>query len=164
MSIRATFPLVAAVLLSPGTRAIESPPHPHLFFLLLDDYGWANWGYHSPGSPEVVTPNLDALAASGVVLERHYVHKFCSPTRSALQTGRSPIHVNVLNSPLNQHNPGDPVSGFQGAPRNMTGIAEKLKSAGYATHMAVRARASPPRSAPRVRTRALTAVCRNAPL
>ena len=101
--------------------------------LLIDDYGWANLGVHSPNSSEVVTPNLDALAASGVLLERHYVHKFCSPTRSALQTGRSPIHVNVLNSPLSQHNPRDPMGGFQGAPRNMTGIAEKLRGAGYQT-------------------------------
>jgi arylsulfatase B len=104
-------------------------------FLLIDDWGWANWGHHSPNSSEVVTPNLDALAAAGVVLNRHYVHKFCSPTRSALQTGRAPIHVNVLNSPVSQHNPSDPIGGFMGAPRNMTGIAEKLKLANYSTHL-----------------------------
>lgn len=109
---------------------------PHIFMLLLDDYGWANIGFHAKNSTEIITPNLDALAASGVILDRHYTHKFCSPTRSALQTGRSPILVNVLNSPLNQHNPKDTIGGFQGAPRNMTGIAEKLKGAGYSTHMA----------------------------
>ena len=108
---------------------------PHIFMLLIDDYGWANIGYHNQNSTEIITPNLDALAASGVILDRHYVHKFCSPTRSALQSGRSPIHVNVLNSPLNQHNPKDLVGGFQGVPRNMTGVAEKLKTAGYSTHM-----------------------------
>lgn len=36
---------------------------------------------------------------------------------------------------MNNHNPADPVSGFAGVPRNMTGIAAKLKTAGYATHM-----------------------------
>ena len=128
--------LLCALLLAARSRAAQAPPHPHIFMLVLDDYGWANVGYHNKNSTEVVTPNLDALAASGILLERHYVHKFCSPTRSALQTGRSPIHVNVLNSPVTQHNPKDTIGGFQGAPRNMTGIAEKLKSAGYSTHMA----------------------------
>lgn len=92
------------------------------------------------------------------------VFKYCSPTRSALQTGRNPIHVNVVNSPIQQvrrgvalslspcttllslpspplcnnlpqqHNPKDTQSGFQGVPRNMTGLAAKLKGAGYSTH------------------------------
>ena len=122
--------LLAALL----AAARAAPLRPHIFMLLMDDFGWANVGFHAKNSSEVVTPNLDALAEGGVLLERHYVHKFCSPTRSALQTGRAPIHVNVLNSPLNQHNPRDPIGGFMGAPRNMTGIAEKLKAAGYATH------------------------------
>ena len=106
---------------------------PSFFVLLLDDMGWANVGFHSPNSTEVVTPNLDALAAEGVILERFYTHKFCAPSRCALQSGRHPIHVNVLNSPLNQHNPRDRVSGYMGIPRNFTGIAEKLKAANYST-------------------------------
>ena len=108
---------------------------PSFFVLLLDDMGWANVGFHSPNSTEVVTPNLDALAAEGVILERFYTHKFCAPSRCALQSGRHPIHVNVLNSPLNQHNPRDRVSGYMGIPRNFTGIAEKLKAANYSTKM-----------------------------
>ena len=69
-----------------------------------------------------------------MILERHYVFKYCSPSRCALQSGRNPIHVNVLNSPLTQHNPADPVSGQQGMPVNMTGLAEKMRVAGYNTH------------------------------
>lgn len=106
--------------------------------MLMDDFGRANVGYHrTPGDDphhEVQTPNIDALVASGIRLDRFYAHKFCSPTRSALQTGRSPYMVNVLNSDIGQSNPDDPVSGFQGVPRNMTGIATKLKGMGYATH------------------------------
>ncbi len=113
---------------------------PHLFFLLADDLGSANVGFSakvhgSAPSREVVTPNLDALAASGAVLTRNYNFKYCSPTRTSIQTGRSPIHVNVLNSDVMQHNASDPVGGFQGAPRNMTGLASKLKGAGYSTHL-----------------------------
>ena len=52
---------------------------------------------------------------------RHYVFQFCSPTRSAMQSGRNPIHVNTQNGAPQLHNPADTVSGFAGIPRNMTG-------------------------------------------
>lgn len=126
---------MSTLLLSFFSTLTFALPPPSFFMLLLDDMGWANVGYHSPNFTEVVTPNLDALAAEGVILERFYTHKFCAPSRCALQSGRSPIHVNVLNSPLSQHNPNDRVGGYMGVPRNMTGIAEKLKSANYSTGM-----------------------------
>lgn len=110
-------------------------PLPHILFVFLDDYGFHNVGWHNSNSSEVVTPTLDALAAEGVVLERHQVFKYCSPSRSAFHTGRNPIHVNVLNSLLDQHNPRDTVSGYMGIPRPMTTIPRKLKSAGYSTAM-----------------------------
>ena len=56
-----------------------------------------------------------------------------SPTRSAAQTGRNPIHVNVQNLDPNNYNPRDPVSGMSAVPRNMTGVAEVMKRAGYVT-------------------------------
>jgi len=130
--LRAARACLLAALLSPSAARA-----PHIFFLLADDLGYANVGFTraAPPSREVQTPALDALAASGAVLERAYSFKYCSPTRTAIQTGRAPIHVNVLNSDVMQHNAADPVSGFQGAPRNVTGLAEKLKGAGYATAM-----------------------------
>ena len=98
---------------------------------------WANAGWHrATPDPETVTPNFDALVKEGVELDRFYAHKFCGPSRAALQTGRLPIHVTVLDNPLPSVNPKDPDGGFQGIPRNMTGIATKLKTAGYATHFA----------------------------
>ena len=44
---------------------------------------------------EVQTPSIDQLVSDGIKLDRHYVHKFCSPTRCSIQSGRAPIHVNV---------------------------------------------------------------------
>ena len=70
-----------------------------------------------------------------MLLDRQYGHKFCGPSRAAIQTGRNPIHVNVLDSNLDAYNLKDPQGGFMGIPRNMTGIAAKLSGAGYATHM-----------------------------
>lgn len=118
--------------------ALCTPPRPHIVYILIDDWGWSNWGTHrvNDSIPEIVTPNLDALAAEGILLDRFYTHKFCGPSRAALQSGRLPIHVTVVDSNLADTNPSDPVGGFQGIPRNMTGIANVLGRAGYATHMA----------------------------
>jgi arylsulfatase A-like enzyme len=109
---------------------------PHVLLMLADDYDWSNAGWHRPGFAEVRTPHLDALVESGINLERHYAFKYCSPSRSALQSGRDPIHVNVFNYLPIMHNPADPVSGFSAIPRNMTGIAELMRKAGYSTAMA----------------------------
>ena len=66
----------------------------HIVFMVVDDWGWANAGYHrSPPTPEVVTPNIDSLVKQGLELDQHYVFKLCSPSRCSLLTGRLPIHV-----------------------------------------------------------------------
>lgn len=76
---------------------------------------------------------MDQLVADGIELDRFYVYKFCSPTRSAFQSGRNPIHVNVQNEDPQVVNPADPVSGFAGIPRNMTAIGTVMQRAGYHT-------------------------------
>lgn len=109
---------------------------PHIVHLMVDDYGFNNVGYHASSqanAKEVVTPTIDMLASTGVILDRFYAYRFCSPSRSSFLTGRNPIHVNTGNDALTLLNPKDPVSGFAGIPRNMTAIAEKLASVGYET-------------------------------
>lgn len=134
--------LFSSFLLS-CVQADNSPPRPHIVVLIADDYGWANFGPHtSADSPaaaqrqrEVHTPNLDAIVADGVLLEQHYAFKICAPSRSSFQSGRLPVHVLITNvSPL-VTNSSDPVSGYAGIPRNMTGVATKLRAAGYRTAM-----------------------------
>ncbi len=119
------------------TLSNAEPHKPHILFMLVDDWGWANVGYHSASiaTKEVVTPNIDHLVKDGLQLDQHYAFKLCSPSRSSFLTGRLPIHVNDDNK-INPAscNPNDPISGYQGIPRNMTVIAEKLRQAGYATH------------------------------
>lgn len=127
------------------TGAAAERPHnwaaaerPHIVFVLADDLGWANVGFHRPRADgEVRTPTLDALVKDGIHLERHYAHTYCSPSRSALQTGRLPIHVNVNNyEPYMRNDAADPDAGFSGIPRNMSTVANKLQAAGYATAIA----------------------------
>lgn len=77
---------------------------------------------------------LDRLAEEGVILSRHIAYKICAPSRSSLHSGRLPVHVNTVNVAQSSYNSADPVSGFAGIPRNMTGLGVKLRDAGYRTH------------------------------
>ena len=131
---------------SPPALLCRCPPHSC----------WQGW-HRPPGYAEVQTPVLDGLVKAGIELDRAYQYQSCSPTRSSLQSGkrqgsrrrhhsglrgafagRQPIHVNFVNCQGNDYNPKDPVSGFQGIPRNITGVAEHLRRGGYATHQVSR--------------------------
>ncbi len=70
---------------SVSTEELERPRPPHLIFVMVDDQGYGDIGYH--GS-DIHTPVLDQLAAEGVKLENYYVQPICSPSRSQLMTGR----------------------------------------------------------------------------
>ena len=87
---------------APGPSPAPTPPvppplgfKPPIIFFLADDLGRYNMGWR--GNKEARTPALDALVADGVVLDRHYVYQYCSPTRSAFLSGRLPIHINMKN-------------------------------------------------------------------
>ena len=127
--------VIALLLVGSSEAALNATSKPHLVFMLVDDWGWANVGYHrNPQTKEVVTPNIDMLVNEGLELDQHYAYKFCSPSRSCLMSGRLPVHVNDQNAEPNIYNPDDKVSGYAGIPRDMTGLPAKLREAGYATH------------------------------
>ena len=48
------------------------------------------------GSDQIPTPNIDRLATEGIILNNYYVQPICTPTRSALMTGRYPIHNGLI--------------------------------------------------------------------
>lgn len=95
---------------------------PNIIFFMADDTGWNNVGWHNP---DMKTPHANALVKEGLELDRHYAFVYCSPSRSSFMTGRLPFHVQQTNYPN--------VNLGQGAPRNMTFIAAKMKAAGYQT-------------------------------
>ena len=73
----------------------EAATPPDVVVIVTDDLGFADVGYN--GS-EIRTPQIDSLANQGVAFDRFYVHPLCSPTRSALMTGRSPLKTGVLTA------------------------------------------------------------------
>lgn len=75
----------------------HAAPKPNIVFIIADDLGWADVAFHGGSAP---TPHLDRLAAEGVELTQHYVYPVCSPTRSALLSGRYATRFGVT-SPQN---------------------------------------------------------------
>jgi hypothetical protein len=46
---------------------------------------------------EIKTPNMNALAEQGIILNRHYTPRMCGPSRNTFFTGRNPIHNSACN-------------------------------------------------------------------
>jgi arylsulfatase A-like enzyme len=101
----------------------QAAPKPNIVFLLSDDQGWADVGWHGT---EIKTPNLDKLAAAGARLEQFYVMPVCSPTRAALMTGRYPMRYGLQTGVVR------PWAQY-GLPLEERTLPQALKEAGYTT-------------------------------
>ncbi len=69
---------------------------PNIIFILIDDMGWRDLG--CTGSSFYETPNLDQLAAQGLLFSDAYAAcPVCSPTRASIMTGKYPASVGITN-------------------------------------------------------------------
>ncbi len=73
------------VLLLLGGSVLNAADRPNIVVIVADDLGWADVGYHDS---ELSTPNIDRYCREGLELNQHYVAPMCTPTRTALLTGR----------------------------------------------------------------------------
>jgi len=96
---------------------------PNIVFILLDNVGWGDIGCYGGLAP---TPRIDALASQGLRFKNYNVEAQCTPTRSAILTGRLPIRTGNCSVPL----PGQGHYGL--APWEYT-LGELFSDAGYAT-------------------------------
>ena len=100
-----------------------SAKKPNVIIIFTDDQGTVDMNCY--GAKDLVTPNMDGLAKRGVRFTQFYsAAPVCSPSRVGLMTGRTPQHGG-----LNGNVPLDSV----GMPSQQITIAEKMKTAGYAT-------------------------------
>ena len=107
---------------TPGTLLSEEPPNVVVF--LTDDQGWGDLGCY--GHPRIQSPHLDQFAAEGLRLTQCYAGcSVCSPSRSAILTGRTPYRNGVWRWI-------PPGSQYHLRTSEIT-IAELLKERGYDT-------------------------------
>ena len=85
---------------------------PNLVFILADDIGWNDVGYHGSTWIPHATPNLDALASKGVKLDQFYTAWVCGPTRASFLTGRYPARLGYAGRPLTRLPFSPPPSSF----------------------------------------------------
>jgi len=119
-------PTICCIVATVGLASTEdgdSASRPHIVFMMADDLGWGDVGYH--GS-EIETPHIDRLARRGAQLDQFYVQPVCSPTRGSLMTGRYPMRYGLqcgVVRPWAQH----------GLPLDERTLPNALGEAGYST-------------------------------
>jgi len=99
-----------------------SDRQPNIVFVLADNVGGGDWSCYGGGTP---TPRIDKLAEEGVRLTNYCVESECTPTRTAIMTGRQSVRCGTYTVV-----PGAGPIGL--TPWEYT-IAELLSDAGYAT-------------------------------
>ncbi|XP_077529524.1 arylsulfatase I-like [Haemaphysalis longicornis] len=119
----AAFLLLFGITMATSIRHNTRPPH--IVFILADDLGIADISVY--GSSQIPTPNLDAIASEGVILNNYYVQPLCSPSRGSLMSGLYPIHTGMQHRTLF---PMEPAA----LPLHLKILPEHLKHLGYETH------------------------------
>jgi arylsulfatase A-like enzyme len=122
-TMKRTLPLLALLAIICSTASATKP---NVLVIVADDLGYADIGVH--GGTQVPTPNIDALAASGVRCTSGYVFApYCSPSRAGFLTGRCQTR---FGHEFNPHVGDDEKLGL---PLDQRTIADRLREAGYAT-------------------------------
>ena len=93
--------------------------------VLSDDFGYNDASFH--GS-EIQTPFLDSLNKAGVELRNYYGHMICTPSRSAVMSGRYAFNTGMQHSYWGTGQDG-------GLPLKFKTMANHLSELGYSTHM-----------------------------
>ncbi|MBO0723639.1 MAG: sulfatase-like hydrolase/transferase, partial [Blastocatellia bacterium] len=112
-------------LLPSQARTAAAASKPNIIVILADDLGYGDTSAY--GSKIIRTPNIDALAASGVrFTDGHVTHPVCAPSRAGLLTGRYQERFGY------EFNGSDRRGGVS---LNEIMLPKVLKEAGYATGM-----------------------------
>ena len=120
------------------------PTKPNIIYILADDLGYAELGAY--GQEKIETPNIDALAANGMLFTQHYSSApVCAPARYMLMTGKHAGHAYIRsNSEWKER--GDvwnyramakdsTLEGQGPMPTNTVTMAKRFQDVGYATGM-----------------------------
>ena len=115
--------LAGGFLISSRAVAQQTAQRPHIIYILADDLGWKDVGFH--GS-DIKTPNIDQLAQTGATFDQFYVQPMCTQTRAALMTGRYPFRYGLQTVVILPEQ-------TYGIPNDEWLLPQTLKEAGYTT-------------------------------
>ena len=119
--------LTATCMTCGAVQALAQEQKPNIVVMLMDNLGWGEIGAYGGGILRgAETPRLDSLAAEGMRFLNFNVETQCTPTRSALMTGRHPIRSGTTKVVLGQ---------LYGMTQWEVTLPELLSEQGYATGM-----------------------------
>ena len=120
--------LLSAMACASFAATAEAQDQPNIVLVFMDNFGWGEPGFNGGGIIRgAPTPRLDKLAADGLRLTNFNVEAQCTPSRSAIMTGRYAIRSGNGTVPVG--------SGVYGLVQWEITVAEMLSDAGYATGM-----------------------------
>src|ERR1700739_991189 len=79
------------------TQKGTTTTRPNIVFVLVDNVGWGSFGVYGGTTP---TPRIDTMASEGIRFNNYNVEVQCTPTRSAIMTGRHPVRCGTFKVPL----------------------------------------------------------------
>ena len=95
---------VVALFSAAGACAADAQPNkPNIVFFLVDNVGWGSFGVYGGTVP---TPRIDQLASEGTRFNNYNVEVQCTPSRSAIMTGRHPVRSGTFTVPWPGSHPG----------------------------------------------------------
>src|SRR5262245_18901167 len=107
-----------------STKPEGTLPKPNIVHVVADDLGWKYVSFN--GATDIMTPNLDKLAAEGAKFTQFYVQPMCTPTRAALMTGRYPFRYGLQTIVI-------PTAAGYGLDTTEWLLPQALREAGYNT-------------------------------
>lgn len=104
---------------------------PNIVFIMADDMGWQDVGFM--GSTFYETPNIDKLANASLVFTDAYMYPSCSPSRTALMTGKHSFRTGAYRVPVTERSngPGSILFSTWTVGMEHRFYSEELRDAGY---------------------------------
>jgi arylsulfatase len=131
----ATTTLATASILASSAQSQAAPTQPvtaasgskpNIIMIVSDDFGWGDAGCYLGGEARgMPTPNIDRMAAEGMMFTSFYAQPSCTPGRAAMQTGRIPNRSGMTTVAFQGQGGGLPAAEWT--------LASVLKTAGYKT-------------------------------
>jgi len=87
-SLRALGYALIGLTMFAALPALAQERKPNIVFILVDNVGWGDFGVYGGTT---ATPRIDKLASEGIRFNNYNVEGQCTPSRSAIMTGRHPI-------------------------------------------------------------------------
>ena len=120
-----------AMAAAAASNVLAAEQRPNIVLIVVDDLGYGDVGCY--GARDVLTPQLDSLAADGARFTQMRVNPLCGPTRASILTGLYSLETGMWRGPRRRER--ESASASRELKEDLKLLPQYLKEAGYATGM-----------------------------